>query len=78
MFKIVLTASRTVTLSTTSSIDTYGTLYDASGNVIDEMDDTCDTNLNFTMQNTLAAGTYYLAVEGYDSSVRGAYTVKAQ
>lgn len=73
-FKFTLTASAAVTLRTTGSIDTYGTLYNAAGSVLTESDD-YNSDLNFRIRRTLAAGTYYLAVEGYDSSVTGSYSV---
>ena len=75
-FSFTLSASRTVTLRSTGSLDTYGTLYDASGNVLDEADDDADSN--FSMTNTLPAGTYFVSVEGYSSSDVGAYKLVVQ
>jgi hypothetical protein len=77
VFKFTLTASRTVTLQTTGSLDTYGTLYNRSGAVILEADDTA-TDVNFRISRSLSAGTYYLAVEGYSADDVGAYTLSLQ
>jgi hypothetical protein len=77
VFKFTLTATKTVTLQTTGSIDTYGTLYNRSGAVILEADDT-DTDVNFRISRSLSAGTYYLAVEGYSTDDVGAYTLSLQ
>lgn len=77
MFRFTLTSQRSVTIKTTGSVDTYGTLYRSTGSVITEADDT-GSNLNFTITRTLAAGTYYIAVEGYSSRDVGAYTLSVQ
>jgi len=71
-FTFTLTAPATVTLRTTGNVDTYGTLYSASGSVLTEADDTGD-NLNFTITRALIAGTYFIAVEGYDRTETGAF-----
>jgi secreted trypsin-like serine protease len=76
-FKFTLTSTRTVTLRTTGSVDTYGTLYKADGSYVTEADDT-GSDLNFTITRSLAAGTYAIAVEGYSSSDTGAFTLVAQ
>ncbi len=77
-FSFVVSASRSVTIKTTGTLDTYGTLYDASGRQLVAADDTSATNYNFTITRTLAPGTYYVAVEGYSTSDLGAYTFIAQ
>lgn len=73
VFKFTVTASTTLTLRSTGSIDTYGALYNASGAVITRNDDY--TDLNFRIRRTFSPGTYYLAVNGYSSSVTGSYSV---
>jgi Abnormal spindle-like microcephaly-assoc'd, ASPM-SPD-2-Hydin/Bacterial pre-peptidase C-terminal domain len=73
VFKFTVAASTTLTLRTTGGIDTYGTLYNAGGTVLAEADDS--TDLNFRIRRTFSPGTYYLAVDGYDSSVTGSYSV---
>lgn len=77
MFRFTLTSQRSVTMKTTGNVDTYGTLYRSTGSVITEADDT-GSNLNFTITRTLAAGTYYIAVEGFSSRDVGAYTLSVQ
>ena len=59
----------------TGSTDTYGYLLDSSG-VIAENDDS-GTDGNFRFEGTTVAGTYYILVKGYDSSVTGNYTLRA-
>lgn len=75
-FKFTLTASRTVTIRTTGTLDTYGTLYRSTGAIITEADDASDRN--FLITRTLTAGTYYIAVEGYSTSDIGAYSLVLQ
>lgn len=77
-FSFTITSTRTVTIRTTGSLDTWGTLYDASGNVLDEADDTSSSNYNFVMVNTLPPGTYYVSVEGYSSADLGTYGLSIQ
>lgn len=74
-FTFTLATPTTVTIRTTGNVDTYGTLYTATGSVVTRADDTSDTNLNFSITRTLIAGTYFVAVEGYDTSDVGAYTL---
>ncbi len=73
-FKFTVAATATVTIKTTGSIDTYGTLYNATGGYLTEADDS--TDLNFSIHRKLAPGVYYIAVDGYDSKVTGAYTLQ--
>jgi secreted trypsin-like serine protease len=75
-FKITLSSARSVTLKSTGSVDTYATLYDASGNILTEADDDIDTN--FLINETLPAGIYYLSVEGYSSTDLGAYSLSVR
>ena len=76
-FKFTLTAARTVTIRTTGSVDTYGTLYKSDGTYLTEADDT-GSNANFSITRSLAGGTYAIAVEGYSSTDIGAYTLSLQ
>ena len=73
VFKFTVAASTALTLRSTGSIDTYATLYNASGTVITEADDYSD--VNFRIRRAFSPGTYYLAVDGYDASVTGNYSV---
>ena len=77
-FSFTLTSSRSVTIRSTGAVDTWGTLYNASGSIITEADDTSSTNYNFTITRTLAAGTYYVSVEGYASTDTGAFGLTLQ
>ena len=74
-FRLNLTSGRTLSLRTTGSVDTYGTLYNSSGTILVEDDDTSPSNTNFTIERFLPAGTYYLAVEGYSTRDTGAYSL---
>jgi len=75
-FKFTLTATRTVTIRSSGSLDTWGTLYNASGAIIIEADDS--TDYNFVITRSLPAGTYYVSVEGYSSTDIGAYGLSIQ
>ena len=74
MFRFTLSASATVTLATSGSTDTYGTLYTSTGGLITSNDDG-NGYPNFRIVRTLAAGTYYLKVNGYYSTTTGAYSL---
>jgi subtilisin family serine protease len=74
MFRFTLSASATVTLATSGSTDTYGTLYSSTGGLITS-DDDGNGYPNFRIVRTLAAGTYYLKVNGYSSTTTGAYSL---
>ena len=68
-------ASRTATwIYTTGSPDTYGTLYDSDFNEIASNDDIDLVGLRgqFSIRETLDAGTYYVRVSSYGTS-RGGY-----
>ncbi|MEZ4318872.1 MAG: serine protease [Myxococcota bacterium] len=60
-----------LTAGTTGSTDTYGTLVDSAGNVVDQNDDT--TGLNFAVSAEVAPGVYFLEVRGYSGTTAGAY-----
>jgi hypothetical protein len=72
LFRFELSSGRTVSIYTEGSTDTMGWLLDSSGTEIDSNDDPNDTNLNFLIQQTLPAGTYYVAVGSFESET-GAY-----
>ena len=71
-YKLTLPVSGKISLTTISSIDTRGYLYDSSCNPITDNDDT-GTNLNFLISEYLEAGDYYLLVKGYNNSTTGNY-----
>lgn len=77
-FLFTLTAASSVTIRTTSSLDTYGFLYNASGALIAANDDTSFSDLNFRIITILPAGTYYVKVRGYNSSVTGNYSLRVE
>lgn len=71
-FRFELSGSRMVSIYTEGSTDTIGRLLDSGGTEIDSNDDPDDTNLNFFIQQTLPAGTYYVAVGSFESDT-GSY-----
>ena len=74
-FRFTLNTVRTVTISTTSSIDTFGQLYTSSGSLI-ESDDQDGNGNNFEISRTLSAGTYYVEVSPFSGrSAIGPYTL---
>ena len=75
-FRFDITQSGTLTLRTTGSTDTYGTLFDGSGREL-QRDDDGGSDLNFRIsRGTVAAGTYYLEVRGYNSGTSGDYRLE--
>lgn len=71
-FRFSVAAATTVTLETTGSTDTYGTLFAGDGTAL-ETDDDDGPGTNFRIEREVDAGTYYVEVQGYDSSTTGAY-----
>ncbi len=72
-FSFTLGERRNMTLSTNGGVDTFGTLFDASGTEIASNDDPTTGELNFRIDQTLSPGTYFVRVRGYDSTVLGEY-----
>ncbi|TWU56968.1 Trypsin [Rubripirellula tenax] len=60
-----------------SDVDTYLRLYDATGNLIGENDDT-GRSLDSALATRLAAGRYYFSAGGYNDGEEGNYRVEAQ
>ena len=75
VFQFTLSQSATVTIRTTGSIDTYGTLVNATGRVLAEQDD-YGMDVNFRIRRSLSAGTYFIAVEGYEGTEQGTYRLE--
>ena len=74
-FAFTPSTSGSYTLSSTGTIDTYGSLYSSSGSLL-ASDDDAGVNANFQITSTLSAGmTYYLGVRGFSSSVLGSYSI---
>ena len=67
-------SSRTEVVAETNGdlVDTVGTLYDADGSVLTANDDS--STLNFRIQRTLDAGTYYVVVRSFGSTT-GSYAL---
>ena len=70
-FCFIPSESGSYTIYSTDTVDTYGYLLDASGNVITYDDDSGD-NRNFSLSYDLTAGTvYFYDVRYYDSDLTG-------
>ena len=76
-FRLRLSESTAVAIYTTGSLDTTGTLRDASGNRVDS-DDDGGGGSNFRIEATLSAGTHYVEVKSYDSDETGRYTLHVE
>ena len=76
-FKFTATRSGQYTIFTTGSLDTIGTLYDCSGNLIVEVDDYAPCGkINFRIIRNLTAGcTYYVKVRLHNNNT-GTYALK--
>ncbi|MFN0125509.1 MAG: DVUA0089 family protein [Verrucomicrobiales bacterium] len=74
MFRFVLATASNVTMSSTSTLDLTGTLYDAGGNQLDFNDD-FSGRLDFSIARTLQPGTYHLAVRSYGARSYGNYRI---
>ncbi len=75
-FSVQVGGAGTLTVYSTGSTDTYGTLYDDSGTSLDSDDDS-GSGGNFSIERTVSSGTYYVEVKGYDDQTTGSYTVHA-
>ncbi|MCY3969106.1 MAG: M12 family metallo-peptidase [Acidobacteria bacterium] len=71
-FRLVIDGATTLTVETTGSTDTYGTLFDASEASL-ESDDDDGASLNFKIERDVEAGTYYVRVRGYAPTTMGKY-----
>jgi hypothetical protein len=74
-FKIRLTRAGRLTLRTTGTTNTVGTLYTSTGTTIIANNNGCSNALNFCIGRNLAAGTYYLKVDGSGTTVTGPYSL---
>jgi len=75
-FRIQVLGSGTLTVYTTGSTDTYGSLLDANGTVLTSNDDYLD--LNFRISRAVTAGTYFISVRHFSSSSTGAYALRVE
>jgi len=73
-FRINVPAGGTLTVSTSGSTDTFGSLRNSNGTII-ESDDDDGFGTNFLITRVLGPGTRYVSVEGYSSLTTGPYTL---
>ena len=76
-FRIDLRESGRLQVQTTGDTDTYGTLFRGATRVEVDDDDGTGGNFRITLPNA-QAGTYYIEVRGYDTTVRGTYTLQVE
>ena len=76
-FTVTVSQPGTLTVNTSGTTDTYGTLEDASGGTLATNDDG-GSGTNFRLSSAVSAGTYYVRVAGYDSATTGSYTLTLQ
>ena len=74
-FRITIANSGEMTVSTIGSTDTYGIIYDATGNALAEGDGQ-GLDANFSLILSVSAGDYYIRVEGSDEEVTGEYVLE--
>ena len=75
VFRIRTTEAGTLTVHTTGDTDTFGQLSDSDGTVLASNDDGGEAT-NFRIEESLGAGTYFVAVSPYGAG--GSYTVHAR
>ena len=75
-FRLRLSSSAAVAIYTTGSLDTVGSLQDATGSRVDS-DDDGGQGSNFRLDATLSAGTHYVEVGSYRSGT-GSYTLHVE
>jgi len=73
-FRVTVSSLGTLVAYTTGSTDTYGSIWDDSGSVLAENDESGEGS-NFLVFTSVDAGTYYIKVRGYSSSTTGNYTL---
>ena len=73
-FQLTITRAATLVAETSGSINTVGALYDADGTWLTS-DDNRGSRANFQITRAVTAGTYYIAVRGFNVSTTGAYTL---
>ncbi|MCY4386966.1 MAG: matrixin family metalloprotease [Desulfurellaceae bacterium] len=77
-FRLSVLRSGTLTVETTGSIDTRGTLYSASGSFLTSDDDS-GSGGNFQIVHQVSAGTYYVKVRGWRIlQETGPYTLRVR
>lgn len=77
VFRVVLPSAGRLTAYTTGSTDTYGSLLDGSGAVLESNDD--HTERNFRLERDVPAGSYFVEVRHYSaSSGTGDYVLRVE
>ena len=71
-FRLSVSEAATLTVETTGTTDTYGTLFDIDGSSLETNDDG-GAGTNFEIERDINAGTYYVEVRGFRSSTTGTY-----
>ncbi len=74
-FRVTVTQAGTLTIETRGTTATKGSLLRATGTTLAENDD-AGAGGNFRIVQQVAAGTYYVAVRGYDADETGSYTLR--
>lgn len=74
VFRFQVPAAGSYQIATYGSLDTVGALLDAGCNAIEEDDDS-GWGYNFYIESSLPAGTYHVAVRGYDEDEEGETTL---
>ncbi len=81
MFELVLSSAIDVEIYTTGELDTIGKLFHPNNDITENDDRTLDAaGRNFLIRESLAAGTYYVSVETFQSQIDrtfGPYTLHA-
>ncbi len=70
MFSFVVTSTKTITVASTGTGHVTGNLYDSGGALL-ASDNTDECTANFSIIQSLDAGTYYVQVSGADESSYG-------
>ena len=76
-FRVTVTQAGTLTIETSGTTDTKGSLLRATGTTLAENDD-AGAGDNFRIVQQVAVGTYYVAVRGYDADETGSYTLQTR
>ena len=76
-FRVTVTRAGTLTIETSGTTDTKGSLLRATGTTLAENED-AGAGDNFRIVQQVAAGTYYVAVRGYDADETGSYTLRVR
>ena len=74
-FRLIVDREVYLGVASLGDTDTKGTLFDASGEVLDRNDDGFESGFNFFLFALVEAGTYYVKVEGYNAATTGEYNV---